>query len=204
MYTIDVKLVGLATILFNTWAEEERKAFEAGTSGKKLTEEQRNAIAAKKVYRNEKPNLILPKDNIIAMLLQGSKGAPKLKAPTVYTRIEATVFVERHHGVFNATTFNGIFARVGRQPPGPKGGPCIVRTPYLNEGWELCYRLNVLDHTFPPDILRAVHDYGGLYVGFCGWRPQYGRFRVAEWVVNGYGIPKKDQRIGGKEKKMKR
>ena len=199
-----MKLVGLATILFNTWTPEERESFQAGTSGQRVTEEERIAIAAKKVYRNEGPNLILPEQNIIKMLLNSTKGAPKMKGASVYTRIEAMVFVEHHIGVFNATAFDDIYSRTDRQPPGPRGGQCIVRTPYLKEGWELRYRLNVFDKTFPPDILRAVHDYGGFYTGFCGWRPRYGRFNVTDWAVNGYVTVKEDQREKVKGKGGKR
>jgi len=73
---------------------------------------------------------------------------------------------------------DGIHIATGRIPPGPRGARVILRRPYLKEGWQLNYALYFMDERVSPPMVEESIKEGGLLVGLCDHRPEYGRSKL--------------------------
>ena len=58
------------------------------------------------------------------------------------------------------------------------GGAVWVVRPVFNK-WSLSFTIDLLqDERISPEMLKAILDYSGLYIGLGAWRPKFGRFEV--------------------------
>ena len=177
MYRIEATIEGVAPVLFSRWVTD----LEATVTGKKMTKEERDAEATEKVYRDD-DGLYFPAWNLKRAIVDGTKAAGlkdgrKSLAPAVM----ASVFPEREPR-FGVTMYDFMHEATGRRPA-KTGGACIIRRPALDTGWRLSFVLNVVIPTMHPDAIRASVETAGLMVGIGSWRPEYGRFVLAEWTV---------------------
>ncbi|HTE48956.1 MAG TPA: hypothetical protein VK675_03560 [Candidatus Paceibacterota bacterium] len=58
------------------------------------------------------------------------------------------------------------------------GGAVWVCRPCFPK-WSLSFTIDLLqDERISPEMLKAILEYAGLYVGIGAWRPKFGRFEV--------------------------
>ena len=182
MYTVIGKLKGVAPILFNRMTEASESSLATGSAGGKLTEDQRMEEALLKVYRGEQ-GIFLPSWTFKQVMLAGCKKAGiKRGKASLAPFLEATVFPD-HELPFGKEAPDFIHEHWGRRPP-KTGGACMIKRPAFREGWELSFRLSVVDDRIPAGDIRKSLDEAGLLVGMGSWRPEYGRFVVTEWSVS--------------------
>lgn len=61
----------------------------------------------------------------------------------------------------------------------------VVRIrPTLKAGWQLDFTISVIDDQLPSDVLNEVLTLAGRAVGIADFRPRFGRFMIAKFVVN--------------------
>ncbi|MBI5670654.1 MAG: hypothetical protein HZC41_21895 [Chloroflexi bacterium] len=53
----------------------------------------------------------------------------------------------------------------------------------IGEGWELQFRLEVIDEQLPAPTLKAILEEAGRAIGIGDYRPRYGRFGVQQFEV---------------------
>lgn len=184
MYRITGKIKGIAPILFNRMLDDELEPPSGKASSKgRITTEARIEEAAKRVCRDEH-GIFLPGWNFKQCLLEGcKKSGLKVGRGSLMPYLAATVFPD-HCLYFGKDEPDFIHEHWGRRPP-RTGGACIIRRPAFREGWELSFGLNVTDDRRTPGEIRRSLDEAGLLVGIGSWRPEYGRFIVIEWQVEG-------------------
>jgi len=72
-----------------------------------------------------------------------------------------------------------VDARWGRNKN--TGGAVWVVRPCFPK-WSLTFTIDLLqDERVSEEMLRAILDYSGIYVGISAWRPKFGRFSVVSW-----------------------
>lgn len=182
MYRITGKIKGIAPILFNRMLEGDLEPSNVGSKGR-ITVEARIEEARQKVYRNEQ-GLFLPGWNFKQCLLEGCKRSGLKVGRSSLARYLAAAIFPDHELYFGKGEPDFMHEHWGRRPP-RTGGACIIRRPALKEGWELSFGLNVVDDRRTPAEIRRSLDEAGLLVGLGSWRPEYGRFLVIEWQVEG-------------------
>lgn len=183
MYQIEGVIRGTAPILFNHWTEAAERGVREGTTGGKFTDEQRLTEALAKCYYREGLGLILPPNNLKKCLVEGAmKAGLKEGRRGLAGFLEASVFVAGDL-CFGRDAPDDIHETMGRRPP-RTGGACLIKRPFLKEGWRLPFRFAVVDPRRNADQIRTALEEAGMLVGLCDWRPEYGRFIVTEWSVS--------------------
>lgn len=176
MYRIKWKITSIAPILFNAWTDSAREKLDAGSTGGKMSREDRIEEAHQKVYRNGK-GLVLPSQNLEACLVMGARrGGLKRGRSGLAPYLEATVFCEERSIPFGVKEPDGIHEVMGTRGK----GACVIRRPILNE-WTLSGVFVVADDRMDAAQIKEALGEAGLLVGLCDWRPKYGRFIVTEF-----------------------
>jgi len=177
MYRIRFKITGIAPILFNAWTQGARDKLDAGSTGGKMSIEERVGEAHQKVYRNG-DGLVLPAQNLESCLVTGArKGGLKRGRAGLAPYLEATVFCEERYLPFGVKEPDGIHEVMGVRG----GSACIIRRPIINK-WELAGVFLIADDRMDPGQIHSALGEAGLLVGLCDWRPKYGRFIVSEFT----------------------
>ena len=178
MYTVNVEIKGIAPILFNAPSLDMLKP-----SKRQQTDEQRDKEAMKKCYRND-VGLYLPQWNMKRCILDGVVAldlrVPGNKNKRLWKFIQPVLFLNPAEIPFGVEEPDFLHRVPGKNAD---GGATIVRRPALSEGWALKFELRVLDDMVDAADLEASLRTAGERVGLGGWRPEYGRFTVAEWKV---------------------
>ncbi len=179
-YDIDIKITGVAPFLFNRFTEEQKADMSKSRTGGRMTTDQRQAEALRKVYRNDK-GLFYPAYALKKCLLVGINRA-KLKEgrASMMPYVQATCFIKPIEVPFDKAEPDFIHEATGRRPP-RTGGACIILRPGLKEGWTLTFALQVLDDRRDADQLKRAWEEAGLLAGIGDWHPEFGRFIVTEW-----------------------
>lgn len=180
MYKLGGKLVGVVPILFNRFTEEAQDALTKRKGGIKKTREQLIEEAPNKLYPSDNGLVCLPRVNLEASLVNGSKMAgQKHGRKALWRYLEAMVFGTDESFYFtDKTKPDGIDIRKGTNP-NTRNAVMIYR-PYLDGGWELPFQLLVTNDIIPAEQVKDALEFAGLCVGLCDYRPKFGRF-VVEW-----------------------
>lgn len=179
MYQVRFKVKGIAPLLFNAWTKEAIDKLRSGVTGGKMSAQEREEEALKKVYCNGN-GLYMPGDNFDACLVVGTKKAAlKRGRASLAPFIQAAVFCEDREMPLGVDKPDGIHEVVGRRPP-RTGGAVLIRRPILNE-WSFGGTLMVADDNIDKGQVRDALNAAGLVAGLCDWRPKYGRFLVEEF-----------------------
>jgi len=51
----------------------------------------------------------------------------------------------------------------------------------LSKGWKLAFEMLITDDQLQKEVIKAILDYAGQYVGIGDFRPKFGRFIVTEF-----------------------
>mgnify|MGYP001312207912 CR=1 FL=1 len=181
MKRINFEIEGIVPILFNRFTEAAQLALEKGSSGGgKKTKEKSMVEAEGKVYRSQDGKFIgIPALNLKKTILNGCQMAKiKYGKGTAVPYLRAIMFIETDFLSFGVNGPDDIHECTGNIPPGPKGHKVIIRRPFLNAGWKLSGVILIVDDRIDPSLVKASLEEGGLLVGLCDHRPEYGRFKV--------------------------
>lgn len=179
MYRITTTIEGLAPILFNAPSLDMLNP-KAGQ--RQQTDAERDEDAAKRLYKNG-GGVYLPAWNVKKCILNGFQAldlrVPGSKTKRLWRFVQPVLFIEPPEVPFTDKPDADFLHKCpGRNAD---GSATIVRRPALNEGWQLPFRMNVLDDLVREDDLKEAIQYAGERVGLGGWRPEYGRFTIIEW-----------------------
>ena len=180
MYKLNVTIEGLAPILFNRWTDDAQQKLRSGATGGKFTDDQRLAEALEKTYTNDDGDLVIPGWNLKKCILEGSNRAGLKEGRAAMSKfLAATIFVEGDPS-FGVTEPDFIDERMGRRPA-RTGGAVLIKRPGLRAGWRLPFTINVVDDRRDEAAIRRATEEAGLMVGLCDFRPEFGRFAIADW-----------------------
>lgn len=172
------EIEGIVPILFNRFTDEAQKDMEGATARMKKTREELIKQAEGKVYRKPGIDEIgIPADNIKKCILEGCKQAGvKLGKKSAEPFLRAGLHLKEDFvPIKGKYTFDGIHECSGRIPP-RTGARVILFRPYVDSGWEASFRLVKLDTMFSWKTVEAAIQRGGIGIGLCDHRPEYGRF----------------------------
>ena len=181
MYYVKAVVKGIAPVCFNRHAEGLQEKIEAGITGGVHTKASAEAEAAERIYSNGN-GVYLPSEWFKSAMLQGAQMANlKQGRRGFFSYLKGGgFFVDREIATGHAGQ-EFMRERWGRIPPGPKGKLVWLRNPGLNAGWEVTFRLLVVDDGIPDQSVKAALDTAGLMVGVGNGRPDFGRFIVTSW-----------------------
>lgn len=183
MYRISGTIKGITPLLFNSITELEmiESLPDKPKPARRLTVEQREAIAMKRVFR-DKQGIYLRGQNLKASMLLGCKLAELKQGKRGLEPYLNAIIIMDEQLRFSQKEVDGIDARWGRVPP--RTGACVViRRPMLKQGWVLKFGLTVgLDTIGAGDVQTAL-QMGGLIAGLGSGRPEHGRFQIETWKI---------------------
>lgn len=178
-YVVDVKVTGVADLLFHRWNVEavaEKAAAAKGSKAKKTDD------VESYVYRNDAGELCLPGEYLRQAVIHAAKfrqdpRSPRKSAMDLY---KAGVIALTPLASLGAKDWHYLHAcRVVVQRNG------VTRTrPAMKAGWEATVQLMVnLPEYIRPNDLHDVLNAAGRLVGVGDFRPTYGRFAVKSFDV---------------------
>jgi hypothetical protein len=195
-YTVHLRILGTATILFHRWSNEavaEKAAAKKGSTAKKTDN------VESYVYRDQAGNICLPGRYLIGSMTDPRNGAAKYRQDPRSTRKSALDLYKA--GVVALTELAPVIP-VGQKDPTPAWDfldqqrvmvqrQGITRTrPAFHPGWSAGVDLMVLspEYITPADLLACLTMAGQL-VGVADFRPTYGRFAITNWDIGFPGNP---------------
>lgn len=180
---LQVKMQGVAPLLFNRMTDEAKRNLKAGTTGGKKNEEQSLEQAMQRVYRDEQ-GLYLPGWNLKVLITTGcTKAGIKQGRGSLSPYMKATLFVPDNIRFIkpdgtNVQEPDFIHEAPGRVPP--RTGACVlIKRPALDTGWVATAKLVLLEG-LDPEAVQISLKAGGKLCGLGSWRPDYGRFEVVK------------------------
>lgn len=178
MRRINFTIKGISPILFNAWTDSAREKLDKGSTGGKMSVDERIEEATNKVYRNGDGELCIPDGNVEACLEMGARKAGlKRGRAGLAPYLKATVFCEGPLSLGRKDP-DGIHEVMGKRG----GNAVIIRRPILNE-WEASGTFLVADERMDVAQIKQALEEAGLLAGLCDWRPKYGRFLVTAFDV---------------------
>ncbi len=189
MYTVDVKVVGVAPVLQNRFPMPEFADMSRG--GKKKTGSPDYSDEWREKFYANKAGIFQPSSHFEAALvrtaasftIQGKRGK------TYKDLFKASVFVTPEEIPFNVPILDKpVFD--ADQPVYLTMYPVIVNRarvvrirPALKTGWELEFNIECIDDQIHASLLQDVLALAGKTCGVGDWRPRFGRFNVARFEV---------------------
>lgn len=175
MKRIRVELEGICPIMFNRLLDTDLSP--DAPKGKK-TREEYIAEAKQRIYMKD-DIMGVPAVSVKKNMREGCKSAGiKLGKKSAEPLMRALVHFETDFVPFtNRTTFDGIHETTARRPP-RTGGRVQVWWPYCNEKWKVAFNLYIVDDRIRPTMVEKAFHEGGLAIGLCEHRPEYGRYKV--------------------------
>lgn len=178
-YIVGVTVEGVAPLLFHRWNVEavETKSKAAKGSAAKKSDDTESYL-----YRNGDGEISLPGEYLRQSIITAAKFQQDPRSPrkSAMDLFKAAVISLTPLASLGATEPDYLDRRrVMVQRNG------ITRTrPAMKEGWKAEIDLMVnLPEYVPPLFLRQVLDNAGRLIGVGDFRPTYGRFTVANWLV---------------------
>lgn len=180
MKTFDVVIEGIAPLLHArhpTPKELEaitQRSAKGGKKTKALTDEEQFEMHG---YTNGK-KFVQPAEMIEAAMVKAATGWKMEGKKTYKDAFKSGLFVTPIEIEHEIQKFEPD-ARWGKNPS--TGGAVWVVRPRADK-WRLSFTINLLlDEKIPDEIVKAVLEYSGIYVGIGAWRPKYGRFKVVSF-----------------------
>ncbi len=185
MKKLKVRIRGVVPLLLNNSQKVDTsnyyaKQIKAITSKRNRTDEENELL--KKIewfsclYLNDKKQIIIPANNLSAMLLEGAK---KIKMGKVF---QAGAWVEEHallhydgpkdlEKLFEDKSFvSCVVAKIQKN--------AVMRCRPIFKEWSLNFEVLYFPDQVNTHTLEQVIDICSYSVGLGDWRPKYGRFEV--------------------------
>lgn len=178
-YTANVRLTGVADLLFHRWnceAVAEKGRAAKGSKAKKTDD------LESYVYRNDDGELCLPGEYLRGAVIQAAKFRQDPRSPrkSAMDLFKAGVIPLTALASLDRATWDYEHqARVQVQ----RNGVTRIR-PAVKAGWSAEFQLLVnLPEYITPDALHDVLVNAGRLIGLADFRPTYGRFSVTNFEV---------------------
>lgn len=170
--TIKVRVVGLAALLQNRFAEEED-----GLTRKKKKVYDDKEEAEKRLYKTDSGKLYQPARHFEAAMIKAA-GAFTLEGRKSYKdAFKGGIFVGPSEIIHKNQKYS-----IDKQPVVIQRAR-IMRCRPKFDNWELEFDIQILDDRISVDVVREILDYAGLYLGVGDMRPRFGRFEVVEFKI---------------------
>jgi hypothetical protein len=178
----EVKIQGLAGILFNKMPDLSISKTEKNTQEKEDPLEREKRTWKEKLYL-EGNQVIIPGENIHEAFKEASRyWGQKIpgEGNKTYTDVIAKAIV-CENVYFGVTVDDPKIVPFGKAvngnpSKGKKSGSKVYKIRPLLMPWEAEFRFHVFDGRLTIDVLRVILSYCGMFIGLCDWRPTYGRF----------------------------
>lgn len=178
-YVADVKIKGLADILFHRWnceAVAEKSKAAKGSKAKKTDD------IESYVYRNDDGELCLPGEYLRGAIVMAAKfrqdpRSPRKSAMDLFKAAVISLTPLASLGVKEWDYEHKCRVVIQRN--------AVTRTrPAMKAGWEAAFQLQInLPEYVSASLLHEVLNDAGRLVGVGDFRPTYGRFLVASFAM---------------------
>lgn len=185
MERILVEIKGLCPILFNRFTEKAQEGLIKGSSGKRLSKEDKLKEAEDKVYRKKGVKEIGIQAVAIKKTLIEGCGLTSIKIGkrSAVGYLKGGVFLEEDFvPIIKKPKPDGIHECSGRIPP-RTGARAMIYRPYVDTGWKALFHLIIAHPRISIDIVKNALDEAGLIVGLLDHRPDFGRFIVTKFEI---------------------
>lgn len=173
-YIANVRIQGVADLLFHRWSVE---AVEAKNSAAKGSKARKTDDIESMVYRNDEGFLCLPGEYLRMAMIYSSKFRQDPRSP------RKSMFDLAKAALISLTPLASLGkkqwdyehrCRVTIQRS------AITRTrPAIKSGWEAEFQIMCnLPKYLPPDVVHSLLTDAGKLIGLADFRPSYGRFLV--------------------------
>lgn len=178
-YIANVRIVGVADLLFHRWNCE---AVEAKGKAAKGSKAKKTDDIESYVYRNDAGDIALPGEYLRQAVIHAAKFRQDPRSPrkSAMDLFKAGVVALTPLASFGVSDWDYEHrCRVTVQRAG------VTRCrPAMKAGWSIDVDLLVnLPEYIPPDVLQDVIVNAGKLIGLADFRPTYGRFSVASFGV---------------------
>lgn len=191
MYTIDVKVKGVAPLLQHRFPMPELANMSKGgrkqTGATDYTQEWREYL-----YSDSQGNIFQPGTHFEAAMIKAAAGfkITGKRGKTYKDLFSASVFVTPEEIPHGLTVPDELDAD-GDKPLYLDMRPVVVNRarvvrlrPAFREGWELEFGITVIDDQINDELLQDILSLAGKTVGIGDYRPKFGRFSVAKFEVS--------------------
>lgn len=178
-YIVDVRIVGVADLLFHRWnceSIDEKSKAAKGSKAKKTDD------IESYVYRNDAGELCLPGEYLRQSIIHAAKfrqdpRSPRKSAMDLFKAAIVSLTPLASLGVKEWDYEHKCRVTIQRN------GITRVR-PAMKEGWEATVQLLVnLPEYVSPAMLHDTLNSAGKLIGLADFRPSYGRFRVVSFDI---------------------
>ena len=178
-YIVECTVVGVAPILFHAWDVSDVEAKGAALKGSK--KKKSDNIEAY-VYRCPDRTLGVPAANVKATIINAARWSQDPRSPckSAMDLFKAGLFITPPVASFGKKTWDFLDKR---RVTIQRNGITRVR-PTLAEGWRVSFLIHVVQPEYiQPALLNETLTRAGALVGFCDFRPEFGRFQIAKFEV---------------------
>lgn len=176
-YHVNVKIEGVADLLFNRWNADEVDRKQASAKGSR---ERKTDNPELRVHRGDDGGLGLPGEYLRMAMVNAARyqkdpSSPRSNAQRIY---KAGVLVLTQIASLGCKTWD---YEDRRRAVIQRNGINRVR-PAMKTGWQAEFTVQViLPEYIDETMLRETVDRAGKLVGLGDFRPTYGRFHVIGW-----------------------
>ena len=174
MKKVKVKIKGIVPLLQNRFVGEEEESASQRTGVIDHSEDWKNAL-----YLDEKLGVYEPSEHILGAMIQAAKNfqIPGRGKKTYKDLMKSAIIIEPDKIPFNKKEPDEI----DKRPVVIRGSRILRQRPMMKEGWKLSFGINILDEQLKPEVVKAILEHSGKYVGIGDYRPRFGRFEVVEF-----------------------
>lgn len=196
MKEYQVTIQGTADLLQNAFGMGPTPGEEGGTKATVAADWSQEWRA--KLYVMDGGVIYQPEVHLVGALVRSAVTVkiPGRRGKTYKDAVNGGLFIEPAYIPHHATIadFENAPVMTGPAPDGFEGAVYIDRRPVrvqrarvmrlrpaLCKGWELTFRIQLLDDDFRTDALKTILDTAGREVGIGDYRPRFGRFIVTRF-----------------------
>ena len=174
MLEFDVKIKGIAPLLFNRFPEEDNS--ENKSKGKKAILSKDDQVE-KSLYKLEDGTLYHPSEHLVGAMIKAATSFKMEGKKSFKDVVKAGIFIEPLKIPYLLQKYVADWRSV--VIPSTRGR--VMKGRARMDEWELQFQLICLDLRATAQDIEEILKYAGSYVGIGDYRPRYGRFEVIEF-----------------------
>jgi len=178
-YRVEVKIKGVAPILFHAWNCE---SVESKSNAKKGSKEKKTDDVESYIYRNEKKEVCIPGEYLRGAIIKAAKfqqdpRSPRKSAADLFKAAVSSLTMLASLGAKDWDYLDKRRAVIQRNS--------ITRIrPAFREGWQATFVLMVnLPEYVSPELLNETIQMAGRVGGLGDFIPTFGRFQVVSFKL---------------------
>ena len=173
MEKIDFEIEGIAPLLMDQWIDEAQPKNEEGYKKQ----------AELKAYRDEKGFLCIPSTVLKACIREAAgEVGKKMETKKNKQTIRSAIFLEPNNLLINnkQNKHDGIVRHIVTRKQSTQATRIATYRPIINK-WKIQGTINSFG--VPKDFIKECIELGGFRYGLCGFRPEFGRFKLNKFEV---------------------